>query len=103
MNTAHLHIDPDTGREGEAFGLRDHCNVCRKVKGLKELTETEVKLLENAAKSSSGSGAEPVEQLLADLQEQENVNDQLRAQIKEKDGEIAQLKKELELLKKKKD
>lgn len=95
MNTAHLHIDPTTNKEVDVFGLREHCNVCRKAKGLKELTETERKLVEQAATSSTGSGSEPVEQLLADLKEQEDVNDALRAQLKEKDAEIAALKKQV--------
>lgn len=93
MNNSHLHIDPDTNREVDVFGQREHCNVCRKAKGLKELTETERKLVEQAATSSTGSGSEPVEQLLADLKEQEDVNDALRAQLKEQAAEIAALKK----------
>jgi hypothetical protein len=101
MNTAHLHKNPETGAEEEAFGLREHCNVCRKAAGKDELSETDLKLLKSAAKTSAGSSAEPVEQLLADLKEQEEVNDQLRAQIKEKDAEIALLRKDNEQLKKK--
>jgi len=101
MNTSHLHVDPDSKKEIEAFGLRDHCNVCRKAKGLKPLSETERKVLEQAATTSAGSGSEPIEQLLEDLQAQEAANDELRAQLKEKDAELALLKKELELVKKK--
>lgn len=95
MNNSHLHIDPDTGREVDVFGQREHCNVCRKAKGLKELTETELKLMQQAATSGAGSGSEPVEQLLADLQDQEAVNDELRAQLKAKDAELAQLRQQL--------
>jgi hypothetical protein len=101
MNTSHLHINPVTKQSEDAFGLREHCNVCRKANGQPELSETDLKLVKSAAKTSSGSGAEPVEQLLADLKEQEDVNDQLRGQLKEKDHEIALLKKEIDQLKKK--
>lgn len=92
MNTSHLHIDPDTGKEVDVFGIRDHCNVCRKNVGKKQLSETELKILQQAATTSSGSGNEPVEQLLADLKTQEDENDELRAVVKAKDAEIAQLK-----------
>lgn len=95
MNTSHLHTDPTTGAQVDAFGLRDHCNVCRKQAGKKELTETELKLVQQAATTSVGSGSEPVEQLLADLQAQESENDELRAQLKAKDAEIAQLRAQL--------
>lgn len=101
VNTAHYHVDPTTGKEVEAGGLRDHCNVCRKKAGKKALTETELKLVQQAATMKAGSGAEPVEQLLADLQEQETANDAMRAQLKEKDAEIALLKGQLEQLKRK--
>lgn len=97
MNTSHMHVDPETGKETDAYGLREYCNICRKAKGLKELTETEAKMLQNAgAAGPAGSGAEPVEQLLADLKSQEDENDQLRGQLKERDEEIARLQELLE-------
>lgn len=101
INTAHNHLDPKTGKDVEAGGLRDHCNVCRQRAGKKALTETELKLVQQAATMKTGSGAEPVEQLLADLQEQESINDALRAQLKEKDAELALLKGQVEQLRRK--
>lgn len=96
MNTSHLHIDPELNVEVDAGGLREHCAVCRKKQGLKPLSETEVKLLKQAAKTATGSGSEPAEQLIADLRAQEDENDRLRGEIKAKDAEIARLTKLLE-------
>lgn len=97
MNTSHLHIDPDSKVQVDAEGLRDHCNVCRTAAGKPELTETDRKMLKQAVRTGVvGSAAEPVEQMMADLQAQEEENDRLRGELKAKDVEIAQLKKQLE-------
>lgn len=92
MNQAHMHKD-ETGAEVEAFGLRDHCDLCRARAGKAPISEVERKLAVLAGGTkATGTGTIPADDALRMLEEQEEVNDALRARVVELEAENAQLR-----------
>lgn len=103
MNTSHIHkLDVnDPKSEIEAQGERDDCDLCRERNGLKPKSEIEASLEKRAKSRKPGDTRQPVEHILEQLEESEQLNDELRDKVKQLELEKAQLETENEGLKKK--
>jgi hypothetical protein len=89
-NHSHLHTD-EAGREIDAFGTREACDVCRSAAGLAPLSITEQELAARGGISAGPlrGGDAPSETLKADLAAAEAENDALRAQLRDAAPAIA--------------
>lgn len=111
MNTSHYHqpatdaddLTPAKGADGkplehvEVEGLAEHCDLCRRRKGLKPLSEIERRFAGAGlrADGGSGSGNIPADEAMRMLVEQEEISDELRQKVKELSDENATLRKAL--------
>lgn len=89
-NHSHLH-ENEAGQSVDAFGTRDECDVCRAKAGLPSMEQVKAGLSARGVDASQfKGGAEPAEQLLADLEAAEETIDELRATLKNAYPELAQ-------------
>lgn len=95
MNSTHYHVAEEGKDAIEADGLREHCDLCREKKGLKPLNAIERKLADagvlGAKAGESGSASIQQGEALRMLEEQEALNDTLRAENKALRDDVARL------------
>lgn len=98
MNASHYHKLELADKDPiEIEGLAEHCNLCRERNGKKPLNEVQLRLAQLgvatvADTGKGGAGTVDADDAMAMLAEQEEINDELRAKVKELSDENAQLR-----------
>lgn len=109
MNDSHLHqeereieeIDPATQMPKlvkkmvsvDAQGPRDRCDLCRKRRGLKPYAEVDAEVKRRTA-GKGGDSRQPIEELIAQLEDTEAEADTLRGRVRELEAEVLMLRNE---------